>query len=159
MTLKEIVEITEPNRINKEIEGGVIGCPTDYEYTYLNVQNKDDYCCTDCDKCWNTEYKESNRWILLEEIKLLYTPTIERHIKAIESSDNHWSCNLDLSNSELNPYTLGLLLEELGYEKEDQDDNGWQLDFWITYSKQGAENLLIYGTGIVCEFGLRGEDD
>ena len=47
------------------------------------------------------------------------------------------------------------MVQKRGYEKGIQDDNGWQLDFWIPFRKDGHTPVEIYGTGIVCEFGLR----
>ena len=104
-----------------------------------------------------------NRWILEDSVKEKWMPVIQKHIKSIdehyENEGNPFDCVLDLTGTELNPYTLWAILEELGYEREDQEDNGWQLDFWIYFTKPNALNLLIRGTGLLCEFFLSGIDE
>lgn len=104
-----------------------------------------------------------NRWQLKDDVKEKWTPVIQEHIKKIEdhykNGDNPYNCFLNLTGTELNPYTLWKILEELGYEREDQEDNGWELDFWIYFTKQDARTLLIRGTGILCEFFLSGDDE
>lgn len=44
----------------------------------------------------------------------------------------------------LNPCKINSLLEELGYIREDIDENGWQGDFWITYTKENCYPLTLY---------------
>lgn len=55
---------------------------------------------------------------------------------------------LDLTGMSVNPYQICEILEELGYEKEWVDDNGWQLDFWIDFEKEGSPTIHMSGTGI-----------
>ncbi len=61
---------------------------------------------------------------------------------------------LDFSDTELSPYTLQKLIEELGYEDEDTETNGWQWDFWTTMKKKDHKDLCISGTGITFELKL-----
>lgn len=104
-----------------------------------------------------------NRWALTEEARNEYKPIVEAHIQNIEEDvadgKNAWDSYLDLTDTKLNPFTLGTILEELEYSCTNQDNNGWQLDFWITYEKSGSSILKVCGTGILCEFGLRGDDE
>lgn len=72
----------------------------------------------------------------------------------VEDLENSEPSVLELSGTSLNPYTLWKLLEEMGYESEDMDRNGWQLDFWLTLVKPGFKSLVIAGTGITFEFKL-----
>lgn len=106
----------------------------------------------------------ANRYQLNDEVRQKYIPIIRDHITAIESCNleekSRYEIALDLSDTELNPYTLGTLLEEeFGYERDDQSDNGWQMDFWIYYKKQDKPDLLVQGTGITFELNLRGNED
>lgn len=60
----------------------------------------------------------------------------------IERKDYKESLQLEIKP--LSEYTK--YLETLGFEVEDQDINGWQVDFWITF--EGNLNLsgsLYYG--------------
>jgi hypothetical protein len=62
--------------------------------------------------------------------------------------------DIDFTGSGINFYTLGEVLEELGYEKEDYDSNGWQLDLTVTYVKEDCENLILHGSAYVFEIQL-----
>lgn len=58
MTLREKVAEVEPEKISNGEAGGVLGCPSHYDY--LNVADHlNCYFCSDttCDECWNQEYK------------------------------------------------------------------------------------------------------
>lgn len=95
-----------------------------------------------------------NRWILTEQIEEKYLPIVRDFIKKIDSGNFEEDVlELDLSGTELNPYTLCSLLEKLGYEKEEQTENGWELDFWITMIRSGHEALCVKGCGMT--FGLK----
>jgi len=96
-----------------------------------------------------------NRWELTEEVKEKHTTIIQEFINKIESAKEE-SINevMNLSNTELNPFTLVKLLEHLGYEQIEQTDNGWQFDFWITMEKDGCKSLSVHGTGIIFELKL-----
>lgn len=98
-----------------------------------------------------------NRWELTEEVKEKYTPIIREFIRKLESNnpkDEEKRLEMDLSGTELNPFTLEKLLENLGYEQTEQDNNGWQFDFWITMQKDECKDLSIKGTGITFELKL-----
>lgn len=62
MTFKEKVAEVEPENIDDDVLGGVIGCPEHYEY--LNTNDPKFVCPidikSDCTACWNREYKEDN---------------------------------------------------------------------------------------------------
>lgn len=104
-----------------------------------------------------------NRYQLNEKIKELYLPIVKEHIDKIESlnleEESPYNIELDLSDSPLNPYTLWGILEELGYERMDQDDNGWQMDFWIYFEKESCRELIVRGCGITFELILSGEEE
>lgn len=106
----------------------------------------------------------NNRYQLNDSVRKKYIPIIKKHI------DNIANCNLedksrneialDLSDTELNPYTIGIILEsDFGYEEEDTNMNGWEMDFWIYYTKKGMPDLCIQGCGITFELVLRGKEE
>lgn len=84
-----------------------------------------------------------SRWTLINEVKEKYLPIVKEHINKIKNYNleetDRYDVKLDLSDTELNPYTLGELLKELGYEKVNVDKNGWEMDFWIK-----DKNLVVY---------------
>jgi len=98
-----------------------------------------------------------NRWHLTEEVKIKFTPIVEQFIGEVENIDIEERKELlekDFSDTELNPSRLGELLEELGYEEENRNDNGWELDFDITMIKEGHRPLVIRGCGMTFELML-----
>lgn len=95
-----------------------------------------------------------NRYNLKETTKVRYLPVVKDFIENLEKWDGEDYFEKDFSDTELNPYTLGMILEELGYERVNQDDNGWQMDFWITYEKEGYKSISLEGTGITFELKL-----
>lgn len=107
----------------------------------------------------------TNRWKLTRVKKEMYEPVIKRHIERItqvdlESKDRYDEA-MDLSVSGLSPYTLGLLLEGLGYETDDDErrSNGWHRDFWYVYRRPGFVPIQIRGCLITFELILSGLDD
>lgn len=98
-----------------------------------------------------------NRWELTDEVRNEYKPIVESFLKDVEDNNLDISNELlekDFSDTKLNPYTLGKILEELGYECVNRDDNGWELDFWIDYHKDRCKNIQVSGTGITFELNL-----
>jgi len=98
----------------------------------------------------------ANRYALTDEVRLKWTSKILQMIEKIENnSTENDLLEFDLSDTELNPYTLCEILEAEGFEKGDQDDNGWQMDFWIPFTKEGYEKIFkVEGTGITFELNL-----
>jgi len=94
-----------------------------------------------------------NRYTLTKEVQEMYTPIIQEFINQVESNPNE-HVQIDLSDTKLNPSTLIELLEKFGYENTNQEDNGWQFDFWITMEKENNVNLSVEGTGITFELRL-----
>lgn len=94
-----------------------------------------------------------NKWQLTDEVKVKFMPIVQNYINKIEAEEFEGE-ELILTDTELNPYMLWKLLEELGYKKTEFEDNGWQMDFWITFTKQGFQTLTIAGTGITFELNL-----
>jgi hypothetical protein len=101
-----------------------------------------------------------------------FSPTVSEFIARLEAkkSTNHGEqdqsgfgrfrsedddeLQLDLSNTKVNPYTLWKMLERMGYQKTKFDSNGWEFDFWITFTKAGYKPLLVWGTGITFNLWL-----
>ena len=105
-----------------------------------------------------------NRYQLDESVRKKYIPIIREHIHKIANCNledaSRFEISLDLSDTELNPYILGMILvHDFGYEEKDMDRNGWQMDFWIYYTKEGMPELCIEGCGITFELTLRGNEE
>lgn len=107
-----------------------------------------------------------NRYNLDEILKNEWMPKIAQHVgllceegKVDNGETNPYLIALDLSDSGLNPYTIGEILEELGWEVQDRRDNGWQMDFWIIYEKDGCPDIQVRGTGITFEVFLSGVEN
>jgi hypothetical protein len=105
----------------------------------------------------------TNRYELTDEVKAEIKPQVEQFIKDLEAVDVENSTDYlvkDFSGTRINPYTLGKILEELGYENEDGiDTNGWQMDFWIRYTKNGFRTIQLSGCGITFEVKLSEIDE
>lgn len=96
------------------------------------------------------------RYKLTEEVKNEYTPIIKEFIDNLASDNEDVDDSLNLSDTKLNPYTLGKILEnEFEYQEDDISHNGWQMDFCIYYTKEGMPDLCIEGCGITFELILR----
>jgi len=102
-----------------------------------------------------------NRWKLTEEVRNKYTPIVTKFIEELESIPETSTELLekDFSDTELNPSTLLELLEYLGYENQRQEDNGWELDFWIYVSKPNFKPICIQGCGMTFELRLSGAEE
>lgn len=111
----------------------------------------------------------SNRYNLSKKVKDKWYPIIKDFLDTLDNwkpeyeDDDTKKTKLDLSDTELNPYTLrDLLIDEFGYEEDEDkfDTNGWEMDFWIYLNKPGHASLSITGTGITFELNLNYcEDD
>lgn len=105
----------------------------------------------------------SNRYELTSNVKNKWFPVIKDFLDILDNwkpeyeNDDTKKTELNLSDTELNPYTLKeLLINEFGYEEDSDkfDTNGWQMDFWIYLNKSSHAPLCITGTGITFELSL-----
>lgn len=96
-----------------------------------------------------------SRWDLPDSVTEKFGHIVQKFLEELNTSTSEELREIDLSDSGFNPYTLCTYLEHLGYEKGTQDDNGWELDFWIPFRKEGHTPVEVYGTGIIFELGLR----
>ena len=103
-----------------------------------------------------------NGWEVTEELREKFTPIIKEYIDKLEQTNlEDEPEQLELTFQGIGPYQLSKILEELGYEEDEDcpmDTNGWELDFWMYYNhpdkKNYAEKLVISGTGITFELKL-----
>lgn len=99
-----------------------------------------------------------NRWKLTDEIRNGIGVKIKDWLDYIETNFNILQEEkdkeeLDLTDCEINPYQLWKFLEELGFERYDSEKNGWEMDYWIYFEKNGFK-VYISGTGIIHELKL-----
>lgn len=103
--------------------------------------------------------KLKNKWHLTDFVRERSGPRVKAILNMIDEGDGTGDLKeFDLSDLGFTPYTLCEYLEELGYEKGAQDDNGWELDFWIPFRKDGHTPIEVFGTGIIFELGIREMD-
>ena len=109
-----------------------------------------------------------NRWLLTDEIRENIKPILTEYFDKVENvtveqfeNMSNEELGIDLSDKGINPYQLEILLEEFGYEVEDRDRNGWELDFWIRMKRTDGktfvstcENLVIAGCGMTFELKI-----
>lgn len=108
-----------------------------------------------------------NAYNLTDEVKEKWTPIIRIFLDTIDNwkpeydNDDQINNSLDLSGTELNPYTLREMLTNVfGYE-EDEDKfttNGWDYDFWFYFHKNGHKPLVMSGTGVIFSLYLSEEE-
>lgn len=111
--------------------------------------------------------KEKNRWILNTKTKEKVKAMIINHIDTIAKSDvesiSRYEVTLDLSEIPgVGPYHVKEIIEELGYNEDSFDDNGWEMDYWFHFQHPESNKfppLCLSGTAIIHEMYLRGEDD
>lgn len=100
-----------------------------------------------------------DKWELNDYLRSNEIPSIKRWIDFVEVHfdelrEKQDKIELDLSDFKINPYQLELALEEIGFEKdEDYDTNGWEMDYWIYFERNGFK-IEIQGTAIIHELKL-----
>ena len=113
-----------------------------------------------------------NRWDLTDEHRNQFKPVLEEYLHILEfltpqklARVSYEDITLDLSDTGINPYQLKILMEELGCEEDEQDQNGWQMDFWIYMNRtdrktfpSGSQRMVIAGCGITFDLCLRPDD-
>lgn len=111
---------------------------------------------------------QKNRWNLDDDKKEQIKSMIIAHISKIAKyelkadNDSRWDVSLDLSELPgVGPYHIENILKELGYENNNYDTNGWQMDYWFHFIHQDKKfpPLCLQGTAIIHEMYLHGEDD
>lgn len=101
---------------------------------------------------------ETNRWDLTDEIRNGIGVKIKDWLDNVELYYDNLASEksmeeLDLTDYEINPYQLCKFLEELGFKRYDSDDNGWEMDYWIYFRRNGFKTY-VRGTGIIHELKL-----
>lgn len=100
---------------------------------------------------------------LTNDVRERFTPIIRAYLDKMEDPTGDKLCFLhdsefyiDLTGTGISPYQLRMLLEEeFGYEFVAQDQNGWQMDYWMYFRRKdgrkfpsGCESLVAGGCGI-----------
>lgn len=50
-------------------------------------------------------------------------------------------------------------MESLGYKQGYLDTNGWEMDFWIPFTKENCKPLVVSGCGITFTLTLAETDE
>lgn len=112
--------------------------------------------------------EQNNYWQLEDKKKELLTKIIKGVIKNIadfkideNSSTSRWDVGMDLTNMGVGPYHIKDILEDLGYEEDNYDTNGWEMDYWFHFQHPDSNYppLCLSGTAIIHSMYLRGEEE
>lgn len=96
---------------------------------------------------------KKNYYLVTNEQREKFLPELKKFINEVEANPKEYK-EIDFTEKGINPFQLWTLLNELGYEDEPLEDNGWQLDFWVHFVKDDCVELVLYGTGITFEVGI-----
>lgn len=111
-----------------------------------------------------------NRWILTEEQKAKIVPMIKMFLNKLENMTEEEveaapkeTFVLDLYNIGVGPYLIKEILEEeFEYEEYASDQNGWEMDFWISFDRKDdkkfpseCEHLELVGCGMTFDLKLQ----
>lgn len=113
-----------------------------------------------------------DKWNLNDEVRAKFKPILTEYLHKVETVTaeemehmENEELGLELTDTGISPWQLKELLEELGYEARNSDDNGWELDFWIYMRRidgktfeSSCEELTIRGCGMTFELRLYIED-
>ena len=89
-----------------------------------------------------------SNYTLSAEKELLFEAMVNKFLENDELNE------VDFTGSGINFYTLGSVLEKIGYVKTEQDSNGWQMDLEIIYEKDNFPTLIIRGSALIFEIVL-----
>lgn len=99
-----------------------------------------------------------NRWNLIDEIRngigvriKDWLDYVKTNFHILQEEKNYEE--LDLTDCGINPYQLCEFLKELGFERYNWDDNGWEMGYWIYFRRNGFKTY-VRGTGIIHELKL-----
>lgn len=94
-----------------------------------------------------------NRWKPTQEQREKFIPILDEYIikvKELEKS-NKEPCPIDFYGQGISPYQLQcILIDDLGFEEEAMDTNGWEMAYSFYLCKEGIR-YVIAGTGITHE--------
>ena len=91
-------------------------------------------------------------YCLQDNDKEILTPIMEGIIYRLEMGDLD---DIELSIINLGPSQFMQLLENLGYERDDDwDSNGWEQDTWYNFFKDGHPSLTLFYCGYDGEIRL-----
>lgn len=105
-----------------------------------------------------------NKWHINKELHEIYKNKIIQYIEELEKDTEH-QLTLELGKCSINPYQVGEILQELGYDWEHEDENGWEQDTWYLATKKGYKPLTIEYSGhifdlkIYCKWNTGGYQD
>lgn len=93
---------------------------------------------------------QDNRWDVTKEQKEKFIPLIREFMDKVKENPKTKEY-IDFYHKGISPIQLkDILVGDLGFEEKDFERNGWEMDFWITLSKDGVDYMIV-GTGITFE--------
>lgn len=110
-------------------------------------------------------HEQSSKWHLDEKQTKDLTDMILvaiNEVTKVDDDENRYDVGVDFTNITIaNPYVISNILQnQLGYEEEEMDTNGWQLDYWQKFTHDSLPAMQLSGTGITHTCELHGcEED
>ena len=99
------------------------------------------------------EFKSRSSWHISPKLKEYYKNIIKDYILVLENNPDHYEV-LELGAEQINPYQVGEILQELGYDWEYKGDNGWEQDTWYECKKYGCKPLTVEHSGIIFDLKI-----
>ena len=86
---------------------------------------------------------------LTEEKKSEIKNRLDHLLKQAKEDPDNLEEELNLDDLDVIPFKVWKYLEdELGWEEVDMDHNGWEMDFYVEFKKEGEPTLQLRGSGI-----------
>ena len=108
-------------------------------------------------------HEQTSKWRLEEQHKTDLTDMILVAINEVSKSsdeENRYDIGVDFTNIVIaTPDGISSVLQELGYEADDFDTNGWQVDYWQKFSHDTLPTMQLSGTAIIHKCTLHGDED
>lgn len=85
---------------------------------------------------------------LSEEKKVEIKRRLDEYLRQYHEDPDNLEEELKLDDLDVVPYRVWKYLEELGWEQSGCDRNGWEMDFYISFKKEGEPKLQLRGSGM-----------
>ena len=86
---------------------------------------------------------------MAKEKKVEIKKRLDAYLKQAKEDPDNLEEELKIDDLDVIPYKVWEYLEkELGWEEVDMDHNGWEMDFYVEFVKEGEPKLQLMGSGI-----------
>ncbi len=83
----------------------------------------------------------------------LWKGVIQKHIDRLKNSITE--DEIDLTEENINPYQVGIIMKELGWESDEVEMNGWEQERWEYFSHPDCNyRICLFSCGQTFELSL-----